>query len=292
MRPSFSLALLGIFFGFFSLTACQQEEAPASAPKKSGIVEASRAYLDNFGTPPQGKAGEAFARVGYLPLQDFPGKLRALPLFLFSDKGELQHILNRLIGGELKLPADFGLYNPFPDDLEVKTTPLGNPTVTLSLATQQSWSDSDMAAAGRALAETVFQFDAVKRVIITLGNQPLPQMPADGYLHEPLKLVEVKPPTLVLIAGMWEQGADEPDELLVEFDRPITVNNFKLYDNSGKAVDGEYFTSIFQMAVVILPKDPSRYQEATLLRAEWDVVDGLGRSNNGTTTLPLQRFEH
>lgn len=292
MRPPLILALLGVLLSFSLLTACQQEETPVSSPKNSGVVEANQAYLDNFGTPPQGKAGEAFARVGYLPLQDFPDKVRAIPLFLFSDKDELQQILNRLISGELRLPTDFGLYNPFPDDLEVKATPLRSPAVTLSLLTQQSWSDNDMATAGRALAETVLQFDVVERVIITLKGQPLPQMPADGYLHEPEKLVEVELPTLVLITGMWEKGTDKLNELLVEFDRPITVKNFKLYDNSGKAVDGEYFTSIFQMAVVILPKDPSHYREATLLRAEWDVVDGLGRSNSGTTILPLQRFEH
>ena len=94
------------------------------------------------------------------------------------------------------------------------------------------------------------------------------------------------------MAGMWERGGDSPDELLAEFDRPVKINNFKLFMRSGEAVDGEYFTSIFQMAVVVLPKDPTLYQESTVLRAEWDVVDGLERSNSGTTTLPLLRYEH
>ena len=292
MRLSLKLPLVGVLLFFLSLTACKQEEATAPSFEKSGVVKANRAYLDNFGIPPQGKAGEAFARIGYLPLREAPEKVRALPLFLFSENEPLQQILNRLVSGELQLPANLGLYNPFPDDLEVAATSLENPTLTLSLMTQLSWSDTDKAAAGRALAESVFQFSQVERVVVLLNGQPLPQMPAGGYRHEPGALDEVKPPELVLMAGMWEQGTDVLDELLVEFDRPITVNHFKLYTESGEAVDGEYFTSLFQMAVVVLPKDPTLYQEATILRAEWDVIDGLGRSNSGSTTMPLRRYEH
>ena len=292
MRPIMKLALAGLCIALLALAACRQEEATAPAPVESGVVVANRAYLENFGAPPQGKAGEAFARVGYLPLQGSPQQVRAFPLFLFSDKDQLQQILNRLISGELHLPEGFGLYNPFPADLQLTATSPENPVLTLSLLSKVSWSDTDKAAAGRALAESVFQFPKVEKVVIMLNGQPLAQMPADGYRHEPGALAAIRPPQLVLMAGMWERGGDSPDELLAEFDRPVKINNFKLFMRSGEAVDGEYFTSIFQMAVVVLPKDPTLYQESTVLRAEWDVVDGLERSNSGTTTLPLLRYEH
>jgi hypothetical protein len=253
---------------------------------------ANHAYLENFGAPPQGKAGEAFARIGYLPLREPPQQVMAFPLFLFSEKDQLQQILNRLVSGELHLPEGFGLYNPFPAGLQLTTTSPENPVLTLSLLSKSSWSDTDKAAAGRALAESVFQFPQVEKVVIMLNGQPLAQMPADGYRHEPGALASVRPPQLVLMAGMWEQGGEFPRELLTEFDRPVKVKNFKLFMKSGEAVDGEYFTSIFQMAVVVLPKDPTLFQESTDLRAEWDVVDGLGRPNSGTTTLPLLRYEH
>ena len=111
MNPFTPLALA---FCFLSLVACQQEEGPAPAPQPSGIVTASQAYLDNFGEPPQGKAGEAFARVGYLPVHNAPDKVRAFPFFLFSKDGELRQILNRLTGGDLVFPENSRLYSPFP----------------------------------------------------------------------------------------------------------------------------------------------------------------------------------
>jgi hypothetical protein len=290
MRSLWKIAIVGILL--ITLAACSQEEASAPATQGTGVVKATQAYLDNFGPPPQGKAGEAFARVGYLPLRQSPDKVKAFPLFLFSEKEQLRQILNRLVSGKLNLPPDLNLYNPFPGDIEVMTTPLDGPSLTLSLMTQSTWPDADMKAAGLALSETVLQFTRVERVVIMLNGRPLPHMPEGGYQHQPHQLAKVAPPILVLLAGMWEKGSDNLDELLIEFDRPIKVNQIKLYDLSGQTVDGEYFTSIFQMAVVIQPKAPESFQPGDLLRAEWDIVDELGRSNNGSTTLPLQRFEH
>ena len=278
-------------FCFLSLFACQQEE-PVPASQPSGIVIASQAYLDNFGEPPQGKAGEAFARVGYLPVRKAPGKVRAFPLFLFSKDGELQQILSRLTGGELVFPESSGLYSPFPNDLKVTSASNEKGTQTLSLMTQQSWPADDIASAGLAMAATVLQFEQTNKVFIMLNGQPLPQMPADGYVPDPGTLADVEPPSLVLMAGMWEQGTDNLDELLVEFDRPVKVNNFKLYNSSENSIEGEYFTSIFQMAVVVLPGDKTLYKEGDVLRAEWEVVDFMGRVNSGSSIMPLRRYEH
>jgi len=282
---------LVLVFCFLSLFACQQEE-PVPASQPSGIVIASQAYLDNFGEPPQGKAGEAFARVGYLPVRKAPGKVRAFPLFLFSKDRELQQILSRLTGGELVFPESSGLYSPFPNDLKVTSASTDKGTQTLSLMTQQSWSADDIASAGLAMAATVLQFEQTNKVFIMLNGQPLPQMPADGYVRDPGTLIAVEPPSLVLMAGMWEKGTDNLDELLVEFDRPIKVNSFKLYNSSEGSIEGEYFTSIFQMAVVVLSGDKALYKEGDVLRAEWDVVDFMGRVNSGSSTMPLRRYEH
>jgi len=287
-----NLSILIVLIVVFLFVGCQKEEPSPTESKSSGLVVANQAYLESFGSPPQGKSGEAFARVGYLPIRESPAMVRPFPLFLFSDKAELAQILNRLVSDDLQFPKESGFFKPFPDDFTLGSISSEDDTVTLNLTTQQSWPDSEMEVAGLALAQTVFQFDQVKRVVMMLNGLPFPQMPDGGYLPAPGKIHAVGPPELALIAGTWEQGSDKLDELLVEFDRPITVNNFKLYDNSGKAVEGEYFTSIFQMAVVVLPDDPTLYTEATMLRAEWNVVDGLGRSNSGTTTMPLRRFEH
>ena len=292
MRPILSIFALVILVSLLSLTACQQEEPPVPATKATGVVKSTQAYRDNFGTPPQGKSGQAFARVGYLPLQTTPEKLRPVPIFLFSEKQELRQILERLVSGELLSQRQSELYNPFPLALEISVTAPEGPTATLALSGHQSWADTDQVAAGQALAETTLQFSRINRVVVLYNGAPLPQMPADGYQHEPHLLVKVEPPELVLIAGVWEHGSDALSEILVEFDRPIKVNDFALYDEMGKTVDGDYFMSIFQMAVVVHPKEPGHYQEAAVLRAEWDVVDDMGRSNRGSDSLPMKRIDH
>lgn len=81
-------------------------------------------------------------------------------------------------------------------------------------------------------------------------------------------------------------------ELLDEFGRPVEAYNFKLYNNAGMSIEGEYYTSIFQMAVVVLPGDSSLYKEGDTLRAELDFVDIKGRANSGSSTKTLQRYEH
>ena len=291
MQLSLKLAAFSMLLMVLLLTACQPEEKTV-AVQTTGIVEASQAYLDNFGTPPQGKAGRAFARVGYLPLQNSPEKLRPLPLFLFSEEEQVRQIIERLISGKLLLHRESDLYHPFPDDLQVSVTSADGPTTKLALTTQQSWSATDQAAAGLALAETVLQFPAMESVIITHNGAPLPHMPKTGYLRQPQALLKVEPPRLILMAGVWEAGADDLSEILVEFDRPIKVNAFKLHDADGHVVDGDYFTSLFQMAVVIHPQEPGRYQEGVVLRAEWDVVDDMGRANRGTDAMAMKRIDH
>ncbi len=290
MRPRSILIIAGVLLSLQALYGCKRDEV--IDPQGSGFVEANHAYEENFGAPPQGKEGNAFARVAYLPLRSTPEKLRALPLFLFNDQDQLRQILERLISGELLMQRDGELYNPFPADLTLSIANPAGPTVTISLATGHAWAPGDQLAGCRALAETALQFAEQEKVIILLDGAPVLQMPAGGFVHDQAALVKVEPPSLVLLAGVWEKGSDAPHELLVEFDRPVKVKNFKLYDQDGNPVSGEYFISIFRMAIVVHPEAPSRYREGTVLRAEWDVVDELGRDRSGVNVLPLMRIDH
>ena len=290
MRPILILTIAGVLLCLQVLSGCKREET--IDPQGTGFVEANHAYEENFGAPPQGREGNAFARVAYLPLRNAPEKLRAMPLFLFSNQDQLRQILERLISGELLIQRGGELYNPFPTELQMSIANPEGPATAISLATGQAWAPGDQLAGSRALAETALQFAGVERVIILLDGAPLLQMPAGGFVHDQESLVRVEPPALVLMAGVWQEGSDAPHELLVEFDRPIKVKSFKLYDQDGNPVDGKYFTSIFQMAVVVHPQDPGRYREGTVLSAEWDVADELGRSSSGTSSQPLQRIEH
>lgn len=288
LKQSF-IALLGGLLFLFSLTSCQQQETTTS---DIGSIEANQAYLQYFGEPPIAKKGRGFARVGYLPLRKSPDRVRPIPFYLFAEQDQLEQLLKRLVGGELILPPDSSLYQPFPADLQLNVSPLEEGTLTLTLTMQLIPSETDLAAAALALTETSVQFDAVKRVRILFNGKPIAQMPAEGFSHTPQKVAPVEPPTMIMIAGMWEKGAQSLGEILIDFDRPVKVNSFQLFDASGQKVEGEYFTSAFDMAVVIHPENPQLYQDGTVFRVEWDVTDALGRSNNGVNTSPLQRFEH
>lgn len=291
MRRSLLFPVAGGLFFLLALVGCRQEQ-PEMPPPGMGRVEANQAYLQNFGQPPQGKAGSAFARVGYLPLRTSPEVVRAVPFFVFNKDDQLRQILGRLSDDKLVLPPDSPFYRPFPTDMEFTVTSPENGVLTVSLTAQQDWPAADMEAAGLAIAETALQFAEIEQVTILLNNEPLPQMPAEGYSHEPQRISEPGPPALVMMVGTWETKTGTLEEILIEFDRPVEVNQFRLSDAEGNEVAGSHFTSAFQMAVVIQPENPDRYQEGSLLRAEWDVVDDLGRANSGTDTLPLRHFEH
>jgi hypothetical protein len=268
---------------------CQQEEVKQ---EKTGVVEATRAYLANFGVPPQGKAGRAYATVGYLPVKGKPDKVGPVPIFLFTEEQQLDKVLVKLVSGDLVSSDKQIYYNPFPEDCEVHSGPIQNGVLTLQLAAKGGWEDSAMLAGAMALKETALQFKEVQSVRVIFNGTPMPGMPDGGYQRNPDLMIDVPPPTLILMAGAWESGQELPAELLVEFDRPVKVNTFSLDHSDGQDVEGDYYMSIFQMAVVVHPKTPELYQEGTTLRAEWSVVDDLGRQNSGVDTMQLKKYVH
>ena len=117
-------------------------------------------------------------------------------------------------------------------------------------------------------------------------------MPVEGYSPKMKDIADVGPPDLIMIAGMWGSGSGNLEEILVEFDRPVQVNSLRLHDEQDGKVGGDYFVSIFRMAVVVRPENPGGYREGEVLRVEWDVVNDLSRSSIGTNRLPIRRFEH
>jgi len=285
---------LWLVFGFVGLWACLvltgcQENKP---PVNRAFVEANPAYLKNFGDPPEVKKGRGYARVGYLPLRTAPDRFSAVPLYLFTAENQLEQMLQRLLSDEIALPPQSPLYLPFPADLQMKFGPLAQKTLELDLTTDSALDPATREAVALSLAETAAQLPEVERVKIRINGQRVPQMPEEGYGHRAQRLVAVQPPSILMIAGMWEPGERAPGELMVNFDRPVEVNSFGLFEADGSKVEGDYFTSAFQMAVVVHPTQAEKYQDGVKLKVEWDVTDKLGRSNAGKTTLALQRVDH
>lgn len=280
--------LLILLFIFFTI-GCQQEQ---QSSREQGVVEANDAYLNNFGAPPYETKGRAFARVGYLPLRSNPNLLRAIPLFLFTDQNQLGHILKKLTSGELNLPAESDIYDPFEKNINITIKSLEDGLLVLDLSATKAWSAFNLGAVSRVITETAVQFPDVSHVRLLLDGQPFVNMPKDGFVHNPEDLTEVDKPTLVDITGTWHKDEEELEEIAVLFNRPIKINGFALYDKARKKVAGEYFTSILQMAVVIHPDNPDALKEGTVLQAEWDITDRMGRTNTGTNRLPLKYVEH
>ena len=287
-KPSLAILLLLLACSLF-VSGCQQEEAQQ---QRTGIVEATPSYLESFGVPPQGEAGRAYAAVGYLPVKDKPGKLGPLPVFLFTNENQLEKILARLVTEDLVTSQKQIYYNPFPRDLKIVIQSEEGNTLTIDMLTEEDWDKSEQHAGTMALKETALQFSHVHNVKVMLNGAVLQGMPLAGFQKNIDLIIEVPPPTLILMAGAWEKGQSEPEEILIEFDRPVKVDQFKLYHLDGQEVQGEYYQSIFQMAVVIHPQFPERFQEGTSLRAEWNVADVLGRTNRGVDTMQIKKLVH
>lgn len=275
-----TIALLG-------LVACRQQEA---SPESRGIVRANAAYRTSFGEAPVPERGLCFARVGFYPLKSGEGRLAPVPLFLFRESGQLALLLGQLAGSGLRFPEASALYNPFPpgSSVELLSEPQGH--VELVLKPADPVSPGQLRIMAAALAETAFQFDEVTQVRVlseSEGGRRVQDFTRDGGRIQP-----PGPPELLQLAGSWEAGKKEATEILAGFDRPVKVEFFRLTDAQGLKIPGEYFTSAFEMAVVVHPEKPSRIREGMRLKAQWRLVDRLGRTGEGTGEFELLRHEH
>jgi hypothetical protein len=260
---------------------------------EKGNVKANPGYLEHFGPPPTPETGTCFARVGFFPSTTDPGKVRAVPYFLFRETGQLEQILRRMVSEQDVFPTGADMATLFPPGTEVSLSSVTDGLVEVNLLTPENGTATlDLQAAALALTETAVQFEEIERVRIFLNGEPLPDMPSDGFRHQPDHISPAGPAVLLTVIGTWEEGAEGPEEILVGFDRPVTVEAFQLLDALGQPVKGEYYRSAFDMAVVIHPASPHEFTEGMTLRAEWDVTDALGRKGKGAGDFALVRHDH
>jgi hypothetical protein len=282
--------LLGFFIlAAAFLTACEKkaEEVPA------GTVKASSAYVEFFGEPPTPERGVCFARVGFYPLNIAPSKVRPVPFFLFREEGQPELLLQRLISGEVTFPEASPLVNPFPDSSRLQVRSLGDGLIELDLTLGTAVADETvLMPMAAALTETAVQFDEVSRVRLFLDGTAWPGMPAEGFAHDAQRIADPGAPTLLTVVGVWVRGAQDLEEILANFDRPVTIRRFVLRDAAGNDVQGAFYQSVFNMAVVLHPDKAAEFREGITLTAEWEVVDSLGRDGKGVDAFSLVRLEH
>lgn len=271
------------------VTGCQQQ---TSATSSKGIVTANSTYIEHFGNPPQVSKGLGYARVAFFPHVENPQTVSAVPLYLFSNNDQLQQILQRLTSNDAILSANSQLFNPLSAEDHLTNFQIENKTLTLDLTTPRKLVKTNLSAISLSLTETALQFPEIKRVRILFNGEPLDFMPSEGFQHAPRKISAVDPPTLIGITGMWEKGATELEEILVNFDRPVVINTIRLTNSAGEDIQGKYFRSIFDMAVVVHPLNAESYTEGSTIHAQWNVTDTLGRSNSGKKTFHLKKRIH
>jgi germination protein M len=76
------------------------------------------------------------------------------------------------------------------------------------------------------------------------------------------------------------------------FDRPVEVKELKLLAKDGQPFAGDVYHSVFDMAAVLKPKDPSQFKERMPIRVHWKVADKLGRQAEGDSVWLLEVKEH
>ncbi len=276
-----SIALAGFLIYAISF---HNKEIPVEAP---GKVIATSAYEKYFGAAPTVNKGTAYAFVIYFPSKTTPGKVVPFPFFTF-DEGSLKKVaVERLLGG-MDIGSYQGEFIPFPSGIRLLALndALGTVTVNLSMGLDTTVGT----ALAHALDLTLRQFKGATdiRLQVEGKQQPLSAVSgqADGVVQQP------SAPRLLSVNGMREKGATNIDEVNAFFDRPVDIKELKLFSEDGHAFAGDMYHSVFDMAAVFRPKEPSQFKERTPVKVRWKVVDKLGRQAGGNSVWLLDVKEH
>ncbi len=285
MRASAVLLLFLLLF-----TACEQPKA-----QKPGVrAQATDAYRTWFGPPPTVHEGSCFALIGYLPLAGNPGQVKPLPFFLFVESPPQQ--MRLLIEHLIHLPATAlppDLTNPFPAGSALQSLSVQGDTadVAFSFAGGSPADPGVIQGMASTLGHSLSQFPGILRVRLYSEEKLLPHLAAEGFLPDPADVFPPDRPRPIGIVGVWESGTG-PQEISVFFDRPISVQSFQLSTEDGKLLNGDYFLSAFDMAVLMHPAAPGTLAEGMPVEVDYAVADPLGRTSKGRESFPLRRIEH
>lgn len=284
--------LLFLFLSLLVSGGCRKEQSPA--PVTGGKVTASEAYLTHFGEAPKVEEGTAWAMVGYLPKADNPEQLVPLPLYLFSESNRMKMLIDRLLTVDSEATERIGASNPFPSGIMLNTLIQDGEQLNVDLIGGQELTDDlqRLRTIQSVLGHSLLQFPGVKRVRLSVNGELPSGFAEEGVVPDPAVVASAGEPKLIGVVGVWEPGASQLQEVSVFFDRPLNVNLLEIKEHGGELIEGEQFRSVFDMAVVLLPKSPERLSEGQPVTVKYDVIDKLGRPTQGEKTLPLVRLEH
>ena len=98
-------------------------------------------------------------------------------------------------------------------------------------------------------------------------------------------------PRLLSVTAVEDKGAKAVEEVSAYFDRPVEIKELTMSDKEGP-FEGEVFHSVFDMAAVLKPKDPSVFKAGMPVKVRWKVMDKLGLGGEGDNVWLLELKEH
>ena len=265
--------------------AFHKKEIPVEKP---GKVTATSAYEKYFGTVPSVEKGTAFAFVIYFPSSKEPGKVVPFPFFTF-DEGSLKKVaVERLLSG-MDTGSYQGEFIPFPSGIRLIAINDDQGIVTVNFSREMDKSAEE--ATARALALTLRQFKGVKDIRLQVEGKESP-LSALVKKADETAVLQPSPPRMLSVTAMRDKGAKNIEDVNAYFDRPVDVKELKLLSRDGQPFAGELYHSVFDMAAVLKPKEPSQFKERMPIKVRWKVIDKMGRQAEGDSVWLLEVKEH
>ena len=270
------------------IVSCNRKQAspPTTQPAK---VTATAAYEKFFGTAPTTDKGLAFAFVIYFPLAKEPSKVTPFPFFTFDEASLRKVAVERLLNG-MEIGSYQGEFLTMPAGTHIASLNENQGTVTLTLSKEfnQGLKVKSTDNVAKAIALTLRQFKGVSAVrILVEGSEAPLNVPADESA-----ILPPGPPRLLSVTAMRDKGAKSIEEVNAFFDRPVDVKELKLLSKDDNQFAGDLYHSVFDMAAVLKPKDPSQFKERMPIKVRWKVVDKMGRQADGDSVWLLELKEH
>lgn len=285
MKKILLLSLLGLAIAV--MVGCNKKES-ASQTAQPGKVITTPAYEKYFGAAPTVDKGKAYAFVIYFPSSKEPGKVVPFPFFTF-DEGSIKKVaIERLLSG-MDIGSYQGEFIPFPSGSRLLAITDDQGTATANFSKELETTTE--AATAQALVLTLRQFKGGNNVRIQVEGKesPLSAMAknvGDNAVRQP------SPPRLLSVTAMKDKGSKVIEDVNAFFDRPVEVEELKLLSKDGQSFAGDLYHSVFDMAAVLKPKDPSQFKERMPIKVRWKVVDKLGRQAEGDSVWFLEVKEH
>ena len=279
-----SISLLSLAFAL--IVGCNKKE-PAQSSSQPGRVVLTPAYERYFGGAPWCDKGTAYAFVIYFPSSKEPGKVVPFPFFTFDDQSIKKVAIERLLGG-MNVGSYEGAFIPFPSGSRLIAISDVKGTITANFSKELESAEASVAT---ALTLTLRQFKGVDDVRLQIEGKESPLSTLTKSADDNAVL-QPSPPRLLSVTAMREKGAKDIEDLNAFFDRPVEVKELELLSKDGQQLAGEVYHSVFDMAAVLKPKDPSRFKERMPIKVRWKVVDKLGRQSEGDNVWLLEIKEH